>query len=82
MTTSIQLHTPDGTCVVSTSDDRTLRLWDSVSGVHLNILKGHSDWVHAAAFSQDGKRVMSASIHPTIKLFRLLAGCHAHSSRV
>jgi WD40 repeat protein len=33
---------PDGTQIVSGSYDNTLRLWDAVSGAHLNTLKGHS----------------------------------------
>jgi hypothetical protein len=31
---------PDGTQIVSGSLDKTLRLWDAVSGMHLNTLKG------------------------------------------
>jgi WD40 repeat protein len=42
---------PDGTCVVSGSSDRTLRLWDTVSGALLGTLKGLNIGVDLSALS-------------------------------
>ena len=36
---------PDGRRVVSGSDDKTLKVWDVVTGECVATLKGHSDWV-------------------------------------
>jgi WD40 repeat protein len=44
---------------VSGSNDTTLRLWDTVSGAHLNTLNGHSGGVESVAFSPDGTHVVS-----------------------
>src|SRR5262249_42868554 len=49
---------PDGKLVL-TSQDRTLHLWDATTGVQLRSLAGHQDIVWCAAFSPDGKQVVS-----------------------
>jgi WD40 repeat protein len=46
---------PDGKQVVSVSGDKTVRLWDAVTGAALQMLEGYSDDVSSVAFSQDGK---------------------------
>jgi WD40 repeat protein len=46
---------PDGTRVVSGFDDKTVRIWDIVTGVVLQTLDGHADWVGSVAFSPDSK---------------------------
>jgi WD40 repeat protein len=46
---------PDGTQVVSGSHDKTVRLWDAVTGAALQTLEGHSGSVSSVTFSPDGK---------------------------
>lgn len=51
---------PCGTQVVTASADATARTWDSSKG-EIAILRGHSGWVNAAAFSADNSRIVSVS---------------------
>ena len=67
---------PDGTQIVSGSVDKTLRLWDAVSGAHLNTLKGHSDSVGSVAFSPDGTQIVSGSTDKTLRLWDAASGAH------
>ncbi len=53
---------PDGTRVITTSDDDTVKVWDAVTGRGLVTLK-HEKWVDSARFSPDGTRVLTASGH-------------------
>jgi WD40 repeat protein len=50
---------PDGTRLVSGSDDKTVKHWDVASGKLLRTLAGHSDRVKSVAFSPDGSRLLS-----------------------
>ena len=52
---------PDGTRVVTASNDNTARVWDAATGAGLAELKGHGGIVNSAAFSTDGTRVVTAS---------------------
>ena len=52
---------PDGTRIVTTSDDKTARVWDSATGKLLLTLSGHKGALWDAAFSPDGKRIVTAS---------------------
>ena len=59
---------------MSGSDDKTLRLWNAVSGTHLNTLNGHSNSVTSVAFSPDGRQIMSASDDKTLQLWDAATG--------
>ena len=65
---------PDGTRIVSGSDDNTLKLWDAHSGTCLMTLSGHSGSVTAAGFSPDGTRIVSGSEDNTLKLWDAHSG--------
>jgi hypothetical protein len=41
--------------------DRTARIWDAATGWEIATLVGHVGWVATAAFSQDGRRIVTAS---------------------
>ncbi len=55
---------------VSAADDRTLRVWDAITGETWKTLKGHEGWIRAVA-SLDGRRIVSASDDGTLRLWDL-----------
>src|SRR5262245_44890554 len=59
---------PDGSRIVTASDDGTARVWDAATGTESVILRGHTDWVRSAAFSPDGARIVTASHDRTARL--------------
>jgi WD40 repeat protein len=50
---------PDGRQLLSTSHDKTLRLWDVASGTELRRFEGHKYADICAAFTPDGKQIVS-----------------------
>jgi WD40 repeat protein len=64
---------------MSGSDDKTLRLWDTVSGTHLNTLEGHSYKIRSVAFSPDGTHIVSGSYDNTLRLWDAVSGTPLHT---
>jgi WD40 repeat protein len=54
--------------------DNAVRLWDAEGGSEIRAFSGHSNTVWSAAFSPDGKRIVSGSADSTIKLWNLAGG--------
>jgi WD40 repeat protein len=78
---------PDGTQIVSGSYDKTVRLWDTVTGAALQTLEGHSGLVRSVAFSPDGTQVVSGSDDKTVRLWDAATGAalqtlKGHSSHI
>lgn len=60
---------PDGTRIVTASDDKTARLWDAHTGRPIGQPMRHDDKVKTAFFSPDGTRVITASWDRTARLW-------------
>jgi hypothetical protein len=65
---------PDGTRIVTGSEDRTARVWDARTGTPLLELKGHTGWVWGVAFSPDGTRIAAGSLDGTAKVWDARTG--------
>ena len=65
---------PDGQMLASASADRTIRIWDTVSGKNGAILREKTRWIHCLAFSPDGKILASGREDNTIALWDLATG--------
>ncbi|NEQ22478.1 MAG: protein kinase, partial [Microcoleus sp. SIO2G3] len=48
-----------GKMLASSSDDRTIRLWDLSTEQESCTLRGHPSWIHAVAFTPDGQTLVS-----------------------
>ena len=52
---------PDGRRVVTTSRDATARIWDPRTGAQLAVLRGHRKGVTSAAYTDDGRTIVTGS---------------------
>lgn len=60
---------PDGQWVVTTSGDKTARIWEAASGELLHELAGHVDWLRGATISQDGRLVVTWGRDNTVRVW-------------
>jgi WD40 repeat protein len=57
--------------LLSGSEDKTIRLWDLVTGKPMQVFEGHTSEVTGVAFSVDGRKVLSGSADKTARLWAL-----------
>ncbi len=67
-------YSPDGSRIVSASEDNTLKVWDAETGAEVATLAGHSEQVASCAFSPDGSRIVSVSEDNTLKVWDVVTG--------
>ena len=61
---------PDGSKIISGSEDETIRVWDASTGIEmLPPLRGHDDSINSVAFSPDGSKIISGSRDSTIRVW-------------
>ena len=65
---------PDGTMIASSSEDKTIKLWEVDTGREIRTLKGHSDYVNSVEFSRNGDILVSGSDDKNIKIWQLETG--------
>lgn len=62
---------PDSRSLVTTSSDKTAKLWDTTAWDLKSTLKAHSKWVWDAAFCADSSYLVTASSDNTARLWNL-----------
>jgi WD40 repeat protein len=65
---------PDGTLVVTASEDHTARIWQANTGQSLAQLDRHKAGVTKTVFSPDGQLVVTASADGTARLWKAATG--------
>jgi len=70
---------PDGSTLVTTSWDKTVRLWRVSDATLQRTLAGHTAIVNNAVYSPDGSLLASASDDKTVRLWRVSDGTLLHT---
>ncbi|CAG8881375.1 unnamed protein product [Penicillium salamii] len=65
---------PDGRMLVSSSSDKTVKLWDPATGALKQTLEGHFGTVWSVAFSRDGQLLASGFNDNTVNLWNPATG--------
>jgi len=78
---------PDGELLAAGTANGEIRLWYTVSGKPVRILRGHSGWVYSIVFSPDGTKLASGSEDRTVRMWQVETGqslttLSGHSDRV
>ncbi len=68
------IFSPDGTQIVTASDDATVKFWDTNSGELIRTLEGHKGWVNNIQFSEDGRLFVTASSDNSARIWDLETG--------
>ena len=66
---SASFSSPDGTRVITASEDKTARVWDADTGKLAGEAMTHGNTVNSASFSPDGKRVVTGSSDNTARVW-------------
>lgn len=70
--------TPDGTRVVTASEDRTARIWDLRTGRPIHVLTGHEAAVTCVAVAPDCARIVTGSEDGSARVWSIEAGKLLH----
>jgi len=60
---------PDMTRIVCGLNDRSVGMWDTLTGEHVLALRGHQADVHSVAFSPDGTRIASGDLGGELRIW-------------
>jgi WD40 repeat protein len=65
---------PDGSWLVSASNDQTIRIWDVATGTERAMLAGNTSGVRALAVAPDGSWLVSASNDHAVRIWDVATG--------
>lgn len=64
---------PDGDCIISGAEDKTVKVWRISTLECFKTLQGHKEEVTAVAISPDGKLLATASLDKMIILYQVVS---------
>lgn len=67
-------YNPDGTKILTTSTDKTARVWDAHTGIQLIPSLDHDDEVVTGVFSRDGKKIATGTDDGKIAIWDVSTG--------
>ena len=70
----LRLFSNDCTQIVSGSQDKSVLVWDALTGVEMKELKGHTGSVDSVAFSSDGAWIVSGSEDKSVRVWDVSTG--------
>jgi WD40 repeat protein len=62
---------PDSRSLATTSEDRSIKLWEVPSGRDMATFHGHTDFVQAVAFRPDGREIATGGLDGSVKVWDL-----------
>ncbi|KAG6809530.1 hypothetical protein H0H92_015911, partial [Tricholoma furcatifolium] len=65
---------PNGTQIVSSSRDKSVRVWDVSTGKQVQELQGHTNWVKSVAFSPCSTLIVSGSFDKSLRVWDVTNG--------
>ena len=68
------VFSPDGQVLISGSADKTIKIWNLLTGQEIRTLLGHLGFVNFLAITPDGQSLVSASADKIIKIWNLSTG--------
>ena len=71
----------DGSRVLTGSEDKLAKVWDSKTGAEVLTLRGHTGSVNSASFSPDGSQVVTGSWDQTAKVWDAKTGAEVLTLR-
>src|SRR5262245_15507612 len=71
---SSALFSPNANWIVTSSGDKTARVWDGKTGTGIAVLEGHTDFLTSAIFSPDATRIVTGSWDKTARVWDARTG--------